>query len=201
VVPTIEVCDKRYVFNADAGGKSFNAAGACPTYVVPEWIATAVAAKQASDNEKIASLSGKMERDATQLANQKQKVADQLAAEQTEAAEDAAKTPLLGRVFGGKGNKNEPEPLPETASALTEPEPLPPPAPAPKAAAAAPAPAPATAEPAAPVVDQTTTATTAAAQEPVRRLSSDFDWPEDDVVAGGGKFLPSGLDIPPPTAN
>jgi murein L,D-transpeptidase YafK len=206
-VPTIQVCDKRYVFNAEAGGKAFNASGACPTYVVPEWIATAVATKQASDNEKIASLSGKLDRDATQLANQQQKVADQLAAEQTEAAEDAAKKPLLGRVFGGKGDKNaEPEPLPDTATALTEPEPVA--APARKATAAAaspptpePAPQPAaTADAAPPTVDQTTTATTAPAEGPTRRLSSDFEWPEEDV-AGNGKFLPSGLDLPPPTAN
>ena len=33
------------------------------------------------------------------------------------------------------------------------------------------------------------------------KLSSDFDWPEDEVAAGGTKFLPSGLDVPPPTAN
>ena len=49
-------------------------------------------------------------------------------------------------------------------------------------------------------VDQTTTATTAA-PTPERKLSSDFDWPEDEVAAGGTKFLPSGLDVPPPTAN
>ncbi len=49
-VPTVDVCNKTYVFNADSGGKAFNASSACPAYVVPEWIATAVAAKQASDN-------------------------------------------------------------------------------------------------------------------------------------------------------
>ncbi|HET7715861.1 MAG TPA: murein L,D-transpeptidase family protein [Bauldia sp.] len=208
--PTVEVCNKRYVFNADSGGKPFNAAGACPTYAVPDWIATAVAAKQASDNEKIASLSSKMERDANQLAAQKQKVADQLAAQEQEVSADAARTPLLKRVFG-KGDKNaEPDPLPETATALTETEPAATPAPAPKAAvSASPSPKPASqpgatadAEPIPATVDQTTTATTAAPNpEPTRKLTSDFDWPEDDVVAGSGKFLPSGLDVPPPTAN
>ena len=43
--PSVEVCNKTYVFNADAGGKTFNASAACPAYVVPEWIATAVAEK------------------------------------------------------------------------------------------------------------------------------------------------------------
>lgn len=194
-VPTVEVCDKRYVFNADAGGKTFNASAACPAYVVPEWIATAVAEKQASDSAKVAVLSGKLERDASQLAAQKQKLADQLAAEQAAANADAARKPLLNRVFSGKKGDTGPESLPETATALTAPGPEA--ASAPKAAAVAPPPKP---QPAAPAVDQTTTAATMPAQAPVRRLASDFDWPEDDV-AGGGKFLPSGLDVPPPTAN
>ena len=210
-VPTVEVCNKTYVFNADSGGKPFNATAACPAYVVPEWIASAVAAKQAEDNAKIASLSGKLERDANQLAAQQQKVADQIEAEQAAAAADASRPPLLKRVFG-KGDKNaapEPAPIPDaaTATAAAEPEPLPAPKaqPAPKSAAApapAPTPAPATAatesipEP----VDTTTTAT-AVQQPPARKLNSDFAWPEDEVAADGSKFLPSGLDGPPPTTN
>jgi murein L,D-transpeptidase YafK len=200
--PSVEVCNKTYVFDADAGGKTFNASAACPAYVVPDWIATAVAAKQTSDAAKVAALSGKLERDASQLAAQQQKVADQLATEQAAANEEAARKPLLGRVFGGKKGDPEPEPVTETATVTTEPttaavEPAP-------AAAAAPAPQPAataTAEPAPTAVDQTTTATTAA-PEPARKVASDFDWPEEDEVAAGGtKFLPSGLDVPPPTAN
>lgn len=197
-VPTVEVCNKTYVFNADAGGAPFNASAACPTYVVPDWIATAVAAKQTSDNAKIAALSGKLDRNASQLAAQEKKVADQLAAEQAAANADAARKPLLNRVFNGKKGDPSPATLPETATALTAPEPAP--APAPKAAAAAPSPKPQPAAPTEPAVDQTTTATATAtpAQAPVRRLASDFDWPEDDVA--GAKFLPSGLDVPP-TAN
>ena len=195
--PTVEVCNKTYVFDADAGGKNFNASAACPTYVVPEWIATAVAEKTASDNAKIASLSGKLERDANQLASQQQKVAEQLAAEQQAAAEDAARKPLLGRVFGGKKGDPDPAPIPDTATAAAEPAPTAQPAPK---AAAAPAPAPvATTEPNA--VDSTTTATAVPQPAPARKLNSDFAWPEDEVAAGGSKFLPSGLDVPPPTAN
>jgi murein L,D-transpeptidase YafK len=198
-VPSVEVCNKTYVFNAETGGKPFNASAACPAYVVPDWIATAVAEKQVADAAKIAALSGKLERDASQLAAQEQKVADQLAAEQQAAADDAARKPLLGRVFGGK--KGDPEPVTTTATVATEAAPAvaPEPAPAPKAVAA-PAPPPAPAVAVEPAVDETTTATTAATQ-PARRLSSDFDWPEDEVAAGGTKFLPSGLDVPPPTAN
>ena len=204
-VPSVEVCNKTYVFNADAGGKSFNASAACPAYVVPDWIATAVAEKQASDAAKVAALSGKLERDANQLAAQEQKVADQLAAEQAAATEDAARKPLLGRVFKGKKGDPEPEPVTETATVTVEPAPAttasvePAPAAKPKpapVAAAAPAP-----QPVPTAVDQTTTATTAA-PEPARKLVSDFDWPEEDEVAAGGtKLLPSGLDVPPPTAN
>ena len=147
--PSVEVCNKTYVFDADAGGKTFNASAACPAYVVPEWIATAVAEKQASDDAKVAALSGKLERDASQLAAQEQKVADQVAAEQAAATEEAARKPLLGRVFGGKKGDPEPEPVTETATVTTEPpattaavEPAPAAAakaPRPQAAAAAPA--------------------------------------------------------------
>ncbi len=203
--PSVEVCNKTYVFNADAGGKPFNAAAACPAYVVPEWIATAVAEKTASDNAKVAALSGKLERDASQLAAQQEKVAEQIAAEQQAAEEEAGRKPLLGRVF--KGKKGDPETVTETATVTVEPAPAATaavePAPAVKPKAATPAPPPAAtvaAEPVPTAVDQTTTATTAA-PEPARKLSSDFDWPEDEVAAGGTKFLPSGFDVAPPTAN
>ncbi len=132
-VPTVEVCDKRYVFNADAGGKAFNPTGACPAYVVPEWIVTAVAAKQVADNAKASAIGGKMEKSASQIAAQEQKVADQLAAEQAVAADEAARKPLLGRVFGGK-NKDADAAAPdatETATVTVEPAPAaaePPPA-------------------------------------------------------------------------
>jgi murein L,D-transpeptidase YafK len=214
-VPTVEVCDKRYVFNADAGGKSFSPTGACPTYVVPEWIATAVSTKQAADNAKIAALSGKLEKNANQLATTQQKVAEQLATEQATAEAEAGRKPLLSRVFGkGKNGEGEPDAT-ETATISVEPAPVaaPPPAPAPATTAAAPAPAP---KPAA-AVPQPAPAATAASEpvptaapapaEPTRRLASDFDWPEDDAPAPSAttttsnKFLPTGLDVPPPTAN
>src|SRR5690606_14619592 len=48
--PTVNVCEKRYVFNAQAPGGSgaplsFNPAGRCPAYEVPAEIASAVAEK------------------------------------------------------------------------------------------------------------------------------------------------------------
>jgi murein L,D-transpeptidase YafK len=222
-VPTVDVCDKRYVFNADAGGKTFNPTGACPAYVVPEWITTAVSTKQASDSAKIAALSGKLEKNATQLATTQQKVADQLAAEQAAASAEAARKPLLNRVFGKGKNADGATDATETATITAEPvEPAPAaaaPAPAPAAApparaAAAPAPAPApapkpvaTAPAPVPVASEPVPTAAPAPAEPARRLASDFDWPEDDAPAPSAttttsnKFLPTGLDVPPPTAN
>jgi hypothetical protein len=225
-VPTVEVCDKRYVFNADAGGKSFNPTGACPAYVVPEWIATAVATKQAADNAKIAALSGKLEKSASQLATTQQKVAEQLAAEQAAADAEAGRKPLLGRVFGKNKNGDSEPDATETATISAEPVPAAEPAPAaapPPAEAAAPAPKPApvpkpvaVAPPApqpAPAQSAATEPmpTTAPPAEATRRLASEFDWPEDDAATSGtttttttttsNKFLPTGLDVPPPSAN
>ncbi len=61
--PSIEVCEKEYVFNAkaDTSGAKFNARGACPAYTVPEHIAVAVAEKQARDAREIAEIRIAME--------------------------------------------------------------------------------------------------------------------------------------------
>jgi murein L,D-transpeptidase YafK len=211
-VPKVDVCGKRYVFNAETNGAAFNAATACPAYTVPEPIATAVAAKQAADGIKVAEAVAKLEASAAALAAQQDKLASQRAAEEAAAAADAARPPLLSRVFKGrKGDPQSGEPPGEPAVAGAAPIATPKAKPAataanspPAAASPAPVTASAAAEPIPESVDATeTTATAIPESGPTRRLSSDFDWPEDDsaVIAGGGKFLPSGLDIPPPTAN
>lgn len=57
--PKVAVCNRAYVFDADPGpGRSFDANQACPPFQVPEPVASAVAAKQRSDDAKIAALSG-----------------------------------------------------------------------------------------------------------------------------------------------
>jgi murein L,D-transpeptidase YafK len=53
--PKVNVCEKRYVFDAETSGK-FNAAERCPAYKVPGDIATAVQNKQRLDDVKIAEL-------------------------------------------------------------------------------------------------------------------------------------------------
>jgi murein L,D-transpeptidase YafK len=57
--PHIDVCDKRYIFDAQAPGNAstppvFHAREKCPAYEIPETIATAVKAKQASDERAYA---------------------------------------------------------------------------------------------------------------------------------------------------
>jgi murein L,D-transpeptidase YafK len=59
--PKVDVCEKQYVFDAaqpDGAVKplSFNAAGKCPTYNVPEEIAQAVAEKTRGDERQVAEL-------------------------------------------------------------------------------------------------------------------------------------------------
>lgn len=59
--PKVDVCEKRYVFNARAPANAssaltFNPAGRCPTYEIPQEIASAVLAKQQQDEAKIAEL-------------------------------------------------------------------------------------------------------------------------------------------------
>ncbi len=225
-VPTVNVCNKRYIFDADSGGKPFIATAACPPYSVPDWISTAVAAKASADQAKVIAVSAKLDADANALATQQQKVADQRAAEETKAAEDAARPPLLKRWFG-KNDKNAtataaatpaadvPAPV-EASAAAAAPKPKPAPKetaaaePPPAAPKAKPAPQTASAPLAAASADEpipgavdmsTTTATVLSATGAA--TTRKFDWPDQDatMIAGGNKILPSGLDMPPPSAN
>jgi murein L,D-transpeptidase YafK len=59
--PKVDVCERRYVFNAQSdndpmGQASFNAAGKCPAYSVPEHIASAARHKDREDTAKVAEL-------------------------------------------------------------------------------------------------------------------------------------------------
>ena len=53
--PKVDVCEKRYVFNAQST-EGFNPAGQCPAYEVPQEIAQAVAEKKQRDDTQIATL-------------------------------------------------------------------------------------------------------------------------------------------------
>jgi murein L,D-transpeptidase YafK len=55
--PKVDVCGKKYVFNASAGLSTFEPTAGCPSYQVEPSIARAVAAKEKTDNILIAQLS------------------------------------------------------------------------------------------------------------------------------------------------
>ncbi len=60
--PKVDVCEKRYVFNAQgANGQpaNFSPRNACPTYQVPQEIASAVYSKQRSDEMQVAQLASR----------------------------------------------------------------------------------------------------------------------------------------------
>lgn len=62
--PRVAVCDRRYVFNADApGGGRFEPTGPCPNYKVPEAVAVAVAEKEQQDTWQVAKLVAEMRGD------------------------------------------------------------------------------------------------------------------------------------------
>lgn len=55
--PKVNVCGRAYVFDADpVPGRGFDANAACPPYQVPAQIASAVSAKQRSDEAQVAAL-------------------------------------------------------------------------------------------------------------------------------------------------
>src|SRR5262249_24264348 len=53
--PKVDICEKRYVFDAESSGK-FSPADRCPAYKVPEVIASAVRDKQRRDHVQTAEL-------------------------------------------------------------------------------------------------------------------------------------------------
>jgi hypothetical protein len=59
--PKVDVCEKRYVFNAQAPGDpskplSFSPAGKCPVYEIPQEVAAAVSEKQRNDEVQVAEI-------------------------------------------------------------------------------------------------------------------------------------------------
>ncbi|MCW5698092.1 MAG: murein L,D-transpeptidase [Bauldia sp.] len=84
-VPDVQVCDRRYVFNAEARrGQEFDPLLPCPDYEVPEEIAVAVAAKQEADAIRFEAEVARLEAAESGGA---------VAATATEAADQAAGSP------------------------------------------------------------------------------------------------------------
>ena len=117
VPPKIDVCGKRYVYNADAGDRNFSPVAACPPYEVDPEIKTAVDAKQVADEAEFAAAVTRLTEEAAKAAEAKRLAEERRLAEEARAAEKEAKrdartaaiTKKLG-VFGrllGAGDKTE----------------------------------------------------------------------------------------------
>lgn len=128
--PKVDVCDRRYVFDINAGGAPINASAACPAYTVPAWIEAAVQKKQATDELQFrASVAVYEQQD--QKADDEQRIAvAREAQEQQRAAEQAASPSLISRIVGAvTGQEPEPQATPVTPAFAAEPAPAVAPAP------------------------------------------------------------------------
>ena len=216
--PKVDVCDRHYVFNADAGNASFDPTGACPAYTVPPALAAALQTKEAADDAKFAQDVAMIEQKQQQAAAEKQAAAEQ-------AAERAANPSFLQRLFGATP-KAPAASAPATPVVPPKPAlsaaprnvvvPLPRPAPAPALASSAPEPAPPPEPPRqkAPLPAATTTAATAPAAPASPAVAADdgkispgetpeiqpvgkfvkkkFLWPDEFAPAPEGSAKPSG---------
>jgi murein L,D-transpeptidase YafK len=163
--PKVDVCNRSYVFDADAGTATFNASAKCPSYSVPEWVTAAVTAKQANDTLKMTQLASTLDASAKKAAEDQAYAEAQAAeAQKREEAKAAAKaremaegkpsivSRILNRDKGAdEGSQPTQEPLPAAAS-----EPL-------------------------PVQTQTEEPAPAAAEKPTvgRWIKRQFNWPDD----------------------
>jgi murein L,D-transpeptidase YafK len=96
--PKIDVCDHRYIFNADAG-PVFDANAKCPEYTQPQALADALLLKQKKDDvafdAAVAALSAKEQKAADDAAK--------VAAREQKAASGGG---LVQRLFGGRSSGN-----------------------------------------------------------------------------------------------
>ncbi|MCX5514478.1 L,D-transpeptidase family protein [Kaistia algarum] len=107
-VPVVQVCNKRYVFDVDAGGAALNASAPCPPYSVPAWLDAAVKQKQTQDNAAFQIASARFQAE-DQAASAKAAADAQKKAAEAEAAAAKAAAPAVADV-----------PAAEAAPALAE---------------------------------------------------------------------------------
>lgn len=103
--PKVDVCGKKYVFNATAGLSTFEPTAGCPSYQVDPSIAKAVAAKEKTDNILIAQLS-KSEAIAPEYVAQNgrlRRTLDQPIVMVAAVAPEAAGTPVAATPAAGGG--------------------------------------------------------------------------------------------------
>ena len=106
--PKIDVCDKHYVFDADAGTATFDPSRKCPAYKVPPAIAMALAQKQAADNVKFTA--------ALAALRQSNDGGTQVATIEPVVATTATARPSLLDRFGF-GGRSDPAPTPPATAA------------------------------------------------------------------------------------
>jgi len=120
-VPKVDICDRKYVFDADAGNADFRPAAACPAFTVPAEVQAAVDAKEAADDKKFNLAVTRLDAAAAKSAAAEQATADR-----------AAHPSLLARLMGAR-----PQPVADATPVAAIP-PMPKPAPSNGAAAANP---------------------------------------------------------------
>jgi hypothetical protein len=186
--PKIDVCDRRYVFNADSGGASFSPSAACPAYTQPEALVAALERKQAADEAAILTAITTMEAKVEAEADAAALAAAKAAEKERLAAERAAQPSLVARLLG-RGQQEPPPNLDHAPVAsfapVSEPAPkaiasVPLPAPRPAAATVAPA----TTTVAAPATATATVAPAVVAEPPQPAVGTfvkkKFLWPGEE---------------------
>jgi murein L,D-transpeptidase YafK len=128
--PKVDVCGKKYVFNADAGGRNFSAAAACPPYQIPEDLKIALEAKESADDVKLAETVAQLTEQAAKAAEDKRiaeenRVAAEAEAARKQAAKDARvakiskKLGVFGRLLGGDKSDSDPDSDPQVTSSTS----------------------------------------------------------------------------------
>ncbi len=99
--PKTDVCDKHYVFNADAGTAVFDPNAPCPEYTVPDVLAQALAQKKAADDAAYAADVAALEAQQQAATAKAAATAEQAVKDQEAAAARAAQPSIFNRIFGG----------------------------------------------------------------------------------------------------
>jgi len=107
--PKVDVCDRHYVFNADAGTATFSASGSCPAYTQPDWLTAALVKKQAVDDAAVKVQLAKLSAAAAAEADAKAVAEAKAAAAEARAAERAAQPSLVTRLIERVNGRAEPQ--------------------------------------------------------------------------------------------
>jgi murein L,D-transpeptidase YafK len=101
-VPKVDVCDKKYVFNAEAGEARFDPMRACPAYVVPEKLVAALEQRRIADDARIAQVAAKLDDEDKAKKAEEQAAAAKVVADQKAAADRAANPGPIARILGAR---------------------------------------------------------------------------------------------------